>query len=445
MVAHPSVSSALSSADASEHLLTAEEAAVADVQASAAIRPIERIAVIGAGTMGSAIAVSFANAGLSVDLLEQSHEASEAGAVRVHDLYQRLLKSGRIDENEAALRLARIKPTIDWLTISKADLIVEAAFEDMAVKRSIFETLDGLAKPDAILATNTSYLNVDEIADATVRPGRVVGLHFFSPAHIMRLVEVVRASKTEPEVLASVVALGRRIGKLPVVAGVCDGFIGNRIFAVYRRHAEYLLEDGASPAEIDEAVRAYGFAMGPFAVSDMSGLDIAWAMRKRRASTRDPSERYVRIADLLCEAGRLGRKTGKGWYDYLDGKAVPSPEADLIIRDERARQGKTANSFRAEAIQLRLLSVIVNEAARVLEEGISARPSDIDLVFVNGYGFPKTKGGPLFAADQLGLQVILDEINAVTRSVDPSTRPSSLLVRLAAEDKTFSEFQQQTN
>jgi 3-hydroxyacyl-CoA dehydrogenase len=334
-----------------------------------------------------------------------------------------------------------VNSTVDWAVVTHADLVIEAAFEDLAVKQSIFQKLDELAKPGAILATNTSYLDVNAIADATTRPSDVLGLHFFTPAHIMRLVEVVRADKTSPEVLATAIDLGRRIGKLPIVSGVCDGFIGNRIFSVYRRHAEYLLEDGASPQEIDDAVRSYGFAMGPFAVSDMSGLDIAWAMRKRKAETRNPNERYVPIADILCEAGRLGRKAGKGWYDYVDGKPVPSPEVLQLIEDEREQRQKTRRHFTPEEIQRRLLAVIVNEAAQVLAEGISFRPSDIDLVFVNGYGFPKAKGGPLFAADAVGLQSILADVEDAARSGGAGSEPSALLSRLAAAGTTFQEWQ----
>lgn len=433
--------------DASEETalryLTAAEQAAAVVPGAdeAPPRTIERVAVIGAGTMGAGIAVSLADAGLAVDLLEQNADATAAGARRVQDLYQAWVKRGRLSEAEVAERMARIHASDDWGVVAAADLIIEAAFEDMAVKNVIFSRLDQLARPGAVMATNTSYLDVNAIANVTARPADVLGLHFFSPAHVMRLLEVVQADRTAPDVLATGLALGRRIGKLPIVARVCDGFIGNRIFAVYRRHAEYLLEEGASPQEIDEALRAYGFAMGPFAVSDMSGLDIAWAMRKRRALTRDPSERYVSIPDRLCEAGRLGRKAGRGWYDYDGGKARPSSEVDAIIAEERERAGVQPTRFTREQIQRRILAVIVNEGARVLEEGISLRPSDIDLVFVNGYGFPRLKGGPMFAADQRGLDAVLADMEEAARVGGAGSEPAPLLVRLAREGSSFAGWQ----
>jgi 3-hydroxyacyl-CoA dehydrogenase len=422
------------------HLAEAELLA-SNVSGNATPRAVGRVAVIGAGTMGSGIAISLANAGLTVDLLEQTAEAAAAGARRVRDLYQARVKSGRLTEADVAERLARIHAGDDWTVVAAADLIIEAAFEDMAVKATIFSRLDQLARPGAVIATNTSYLDVNAIANMTTRPGDVLGLHFFSPAHVMRLLEVVQTEWTAPDVLATGIALGHRIGKLPIVARVCDGFIGNRIFAVYRRHAEYLLEDGASSQEIDDALRAYGFAMGPFAVSDMSGLDIAWAMRKRRAAGRDPGERYVSIPDRLCEAGRLGRKAGRGWYNYEDGKARPAPEVDAIVTQERERLGVQPEHFTAEHIQRRILAVMANEGARVLAEGISLRPSDIDLVFVNGYGFPRLKGGPMFAADQRGLANVLADVEEAARIGGVGSKPAPLLVQLACEQSSFAEWQ----
>jgi 3-hydroxyacyl-CoA dehydrogenase len=404
-------------------------------------RAVNRVAVIGAGTMGSGIAVSLADAGIVVDLLEQDAAAASAGRGRVEGLYAARVKRGRLSEEAVAERLTRIQVSDDWTAVSTANMVIEAAFEDMGVKSAIFGRLDALARPGAVLATNTSYLDVDAIAAATARPGDVVGLHFFSPAHIMRLLEVVQAGRTEPDVLATALALGRRIGKLPIVARNCDGFIGNRIFAAYRRHAEYLLEDGASPEEIDGALVEYGFAMGPFAVSDMSGLDIAWAMRKRRAATRDPGERYVAIPDLLCEAGRLGRKTGHGWYDYEDGKARPSQAVHAVIAAERARRGVQARRFAPEAIRRRILAVMANEGARVLEEGVSLRPSDIDLVFVNGYGFPRAEGGPMFAADRMGLPAVLAEVEDAARTGGAGSGPAELLVRLSQGGGSFAAWQ----
>ncbi|SFU17277.1 3-hydroxyacyl-CoA dehydrogenase NAD-binding domain-containing protein [Mesorhizobium sp. YR577] len=408
-------------------------------------KTVDLAAVVGAGTMGSGIAVSLATAGLPVIVLEQTTETAKAGRERIAGILQSQQKSGRISETKSAEILSRLQVTENWGVVKDADLVIEAAFEDLAVKSSIFQKLNLLAKPDAVLATNTSYLDVNLIAEQAGRAADVVGLHFFSPAHVMRLLEVVQADKTAPAVLATALSLARRIGKLPIVARVCDGFIGNRIFAIYRRHAEYLVEDGASPQEIDEALQAFGFAMGPFAVSDMSGLDIAWAMRKRRAATRDPGERYVSLPDLLCEADRLGRKTGGGWYDYVDGKRLPSPAVADIIEAERKRREVRKRSFTPQDIQKRILAVMANEGAKVLEERISARASDIDLVFVNGYGFPQLRGGPMFATDQFGLSAILAEVEEATRIGGTGSEPSALLVRLANEGRTFAEWQRETH
>jgi 3-hydroxyacyl-CoA dehydrogenase len=432
-------------ARALRHLFLAEREAVKVPGLENAIpRAIDRVAVVGAGTMGSGIAVALANAGIMVSLLEQSAGAAKAGAERVRGLYDRQVKSGRLTADAADERCRRIRATDDWAGVADADLVIEAAFEDMAVKTDIFRRLDRLARPGTVLATNTSYLDVNAIAAITERPQDALGLHFFSPANVMRLLEVVRADKTSPDVLSTGLALGRRIEKLPIVARVCDGFIGNRIFAMYRRHAEYLLEDGASPQEIDTALEAYGFAMGPFAVSDMSGLDIAWAMRKRRAKTRDPNERYVSVPDRLCEAGWLGRKTGRGWYRYDDGKPQPDPEVDAIIERERQQKRVQPARFTAEQIQGRILAVMANEGAKILAEGISLRASDIDLVFVNGYGFPRLKGGPMFAADERGLAAVLDDVAAAAKAGGAGSEPAPLLLELAREERTFAEWQKGT-
>ncbi|WP_136685733.1 3-hydroxyacyl-CoA dehydrogenase [Falsirhodobacter xinxiangensis] len=404
-------------------------------------RSLDRVAVIGAGTMGAGIAVSLADGGLRVDLLERDAAASNAGAERVRNIYAARVKRGRIDEATAQSRQQQVTSGFDWSVVSDVDLVVEAAFEDMTVKQDIFARLAGIARPDAILATNTSYLDIDQIAAVTRHPENVLGLHFFSPAHVMRLLEVVQARRTSEEALAACLELGRRIGKLPIVAKVSDGFIGNRIFAIYRRHAEYLLEDGASVQDIDAALKAYGFAMGPFEVSDMSGLDIARAMRQRRAATRDPLERYVDIPDRLCDAGRLGRKAGRGWYDYIDGKPVPSNEADTLITQERRRKSINPRSFTAEEIQHRILAVMANEGAKILAEGISLRPSDIDLVFVNGYGFPAGKGGPMFAADRRGLDTLLRNVQEASQVGGAGSDPAPLLIELARSGGSFQAWQ----
>jgi len=389
-------------ARALRHLFFAErEALKVSGLAGARPREIKRVAVIGAGTMGSGIAIAFADAGFPVNVIERDKAAAGAGADRVRAIYGRQVDGKRLSAGAVRERLERIAVTDDFSFVRESDLVIEAVFEDLQVKTDLFRKLDDLAPPGAILATNTSYLDVEAIAAATRRQEVVLGLHFFSPANVMRLLEVVRAKRTAPDVLATALALARRIGKLPVVAGVCDGFIGNRIFAVYRREAEYLALEGASPAAIDRTTENYGFAMGPFAVSDLAGLDIAWAMRKRRAASRDPDERYVEVADRLCELGRLGRKSGRGWYLYPEraSRRVPDPEVEAMFAAERAAKGIKARKISDDEIIRRLLAAIVNEGKQVIAAGIAQRPSDIDLVFVHGYGFPPTKGGPMFAAN----------------------------------------------
>jgi 3-hydroxyacyl-CoA dehydrogenase len=347
--------------------------------------------------MGSGIAVSALNGGFRVIGVEQTIDAADKGRERIAGLLDKAVQSGRLDAADREDRLSRLTITADMQQLTQADLVIEAVFDDLTVKTELFQRLDAIVRADAILATNTSYLDPDAIAAATKLPERVVGLHFFSPANIMRLLEVVKCKHTAPDVLATALTLAKRLGKLPVVSGVTEGFIGNRIFSAYRREAEYMVEDGASPQEIDAALEAYGFPMGPFAVFDMAGLEIAWARRKRQAATRDPSERYVVIADRLCEAGRFGQKTGRGWYAYPDGKRTVDPEVTAMIEAARAEKGIVPKSFTAEEIVSRLLKAMVDEGEALLAEGIAARASDIDLVMINGYGFPASKGGPMFA------------------------------------------------
>lgn len=361
-------------------------------------RSVKKVVILGAGTMGVGIAVSFADAKFDVVLIERDKFAAGAGFDRINAIYRRQAESGRLTQQSIDERLAKISVTDDWEFVRDADLVIEAVFEDFAVKADAFRKIDSLARNGAVLSTNTSYLDVNAIAAVTGRPEEVVGLHFFSPANVMRLLEVVRGEKTAPDVLMTGLDVARRIGKLPIVAGVCDGFIGNRIFSVYRRHAEYLMLAGVSPNEVDRAMEKFGFAMGPFAVSDLAGLDIAWAMRKRRAATRDPNERYVEVADRLCEQGFLGRKTGRGWYVYEEGTGrLPNPEVAKLLEAERAVKGITPRKFSEEEIARNLVDVMGKEGAKVLAEGVALRASDIDLVFVNGYGFPATKGGPMYA------------------------------------------------
>ena len=380
------------------HVFFAERAATKVEELDGiAPRRIETIGIVGMGLMGSGIAAAALDAGFKVAAVEQSEEASSKGRVRIDALIERAVQTGRIDAAGKADRLSRLRTAADLQSLSDSDLVIEAVFDDFAVKVALFRQLDGIARPDAILATNTSYLDPDRIAAATQRPERVLGLHFFSPAHVMRLIEVVRCARTAPDVLATGLAVAKRLRKLPIVSGVTEGFIGNRIFSAYRREAEFMIEDGALPHEIDAAMEAYGFAMGPFAVFDLAGLEIAWARRKRQAAARDPSARYVEIADKLCEAGRFGQKAGRGWYLYRDGGRTVDPEVTALIEAARAAKGIEPRAIPANEITSRLLTAMAAEGAALLAEGIAARASDIDLVMINGYGFPAHKGGPMFA------------------------------------------------
>ena len=403
-------------AAALRHLFFAErEASKVPDLADVAPRSIKSIAVIGAGTMGVGIATCFVDAGYVVTLLEQDEAGAQRGLERMREIQHRAVAAGRITADEAQHRLARVTPTANAQQLADADLVIEAVFEDMQVKIDLFRRLEPILRSDAILASNTSYLDLDQIAAATKRPGDVVGLHFFSPAHIMRLLEIVRGAQTSPDTLATALAVAKKLRKLAVVARVGEGFIGNRIYAAYRRQCEFMLEEGAYPEDIDGALTQFGFAMGPFAVSDMSGLDIAWKMRQRLAATRDPRSRYVEIADQLCEQGRFGQKTGAGWYRYSPGnrKGEPDPEVRKLIDAASSAKGIARRPFTAEGICRRALVMMVNEAALLLEEGIAARPSDVDLVMVNGYGFPNFEGGPLFWAsreDRRGLLADLDRL-----------------------------------
>ena len=388
-------------AAALRHVFFAERAA-AKVPGLEDVKPrkVETIGVVGLGLMGSGIAICALDAGFTVIGIEETDEAADKGHARIEGLLDRVLQSGRIDASGKADRLRRLTTGAKLQSLSTADLVIEAVFDDLAVKTELFARLDGIVRPDAILATNTSYLDPDVIAAATARPERVLGLHFFSPANVMRLLEVVRCARTAPDVLATGLAVAKRLRKLPIVCGVTEGFIGNRIFSAYRREAEFLLEDGALPQQIDAAMEAYGLAMGPFAVFDLAGLEIAWARRKRQAATRDPKARYVDIADYLCEAGRFGQKAGRGWYRYPEGKREADPEVTALIEQRRSAKGLVARNISDDEITRRLLAAMITEGTALLSEGIAARASDIDLVMINGYGFPAYRGGPMFAAEQ---------------------------------------------
>ncbi|MBB1627888.1 3-hydroxyacyl-CoA dehydrogenase NAD-binding domain-containing protein [Achromobacter sp. UMC71] len=407
-------------------------------------RPLERVGVIGGGTMGAGIVVALLDAGLSTVMVEQDDAALERGRKRVEQVYDLLVKKGRMSADERGLRLDRYTGATSYDALADADLVIEAVFEDMDVKLAVFAQLDRVAKPGAVLATNTSYLDVDRIAQATSRPADVLGLHFFSPANIMKLLEVVVGRQTGADTVATGFELARRLRKIPVRAGVCDGFIGNRILAVHRQAADMMMEDGASPYDIDAAVREFGYPMGPYQMADLAGGDIGWATRKRRAATRDPALRYVQIPDRLCERGWFGQKTGRGFYLYPDGarSGKPDPEVLTIIDAERRRAGVTPRPFSHEDIQRRYLAAMINEAANVLHQGIALRPSDIDMVFLSGYGFPRHRGGPMHYADRVGLANVLADIRAFAQEDPAFWKPSPLLVQLADAGRDFASLNQ---
>lgn len=416
-----------------------EVASVPGLTKDSAARAVRQAVVIGAGTMGGGIAMCFADAGLPVTIVEQSSDALDRGLQRVRKNYERSVSRGRLPAEEAERRMGLITPSLEIEDIASADLVIEAVFENMAVKKDVFRRIDALAKPGAVLATNTSYLDVNEIAAVTQRPGDVLGLHFFSPANVMKLLEIVRAERTDAATLKTALAVGKAIGKVAVVAGVCDGFIGNRMYRAYQRQAFYMLEDGAMPSEIDAAMTAFGFAMGPLAVGDLTGQDIDFANRRREDAIRAPGERYVELPDRLCEMGRLGQKTGAGWYIYREGSRtpVPDPEIEAMIVAESRRKGIVRRAIATDEIQLRELAALANEGARILAEGIAARPVDIDVVWVNGFGFPPHEGGPMFWADRHGLRDLLAAVQRFAKD-DPQTwQPAQLLVELAASDGTF--------
>ena len=386
-------------------------------------RPVRRVGVVGAGLMGSGIAVCFLDAGHAVTLVERDQASLDAGMDRIRAIYRRTVETGRMSGEEMTRRVGLIAPSVDLAALSDADLVIEAAFEDMAVKQALFRELAPLLKPGAVLASNTSYLNIDVLAGVTKRPADVVGLHFFSPAQVMRLLEIVRGAATAPDVLATALAVGKAIGKTSVVARVGEGFIGNRIYSAYRFQCEFMLEEGAYPEDVDAAMLAFGLAMGPFAVSDMSGLEIPWRTRQRQAATL-PKARHPEILDRLCELGRFGQKAGAGWYHYPQGsrRGELDPEVRALIDAHSAAKGIKRRQFSAEEIQWRALTAMVNEAALLLAENIAERPSDVDLVMVNGYGFPSQKGGPLFWASRRPPEAIAAALDNLAAASGPAFR-----------------------
>jgi 3-hydroxyacyl-CoA dehydrogenase len=430
------------------HVFFATRAAakIPDVPSSTPQRPVKSVAVIGAGTMGGGIAMNFANIGVPVTVLETAQAALDKGLGVVRKNYESTLKKGRLTQGEFDKRLGLIKGTVSYDDLADADLIIEAVFEDMGVKKQVFETLDRKAKVGAILASNTSTLDLNQIAAVTHRPHDVVGLHFFSPANVTKLLEIVRGAKTAKDVLATSMSIAKQIKKIGVVAGVCDGFIGNRMLNAYFRQTSFLLDEGVLPQQIDRALENFGFAMGPFRVSDLAGNDIGWAIRKRLA-VEYPDRTFSKIPDRICELGRFGQKTGAGWYDYKPGdrNPVPSEVVTQIILEESARLGLPRRKISDDEIVERSLYSLINEGARVLEEGVALRSSDIDVVYIAGYGFPDFRGGPMFYADTVGLANVLRAMRGFARGYQGDAwQAAPLLQRLASENRTFESWGNQS-
>ncbi|HUP07192.1 MAG TPA: 3-hydroxyacyl-CoA dehydrogenase NAD-binding domain-containing protein, partial [Caldimonas sp.] len=425
------------------HAFMAERATskIPDVPEDTPTRKIEKVAVIGAGTMGGGISMNFLNAGIPVTILEMKQEALDKGVGVMRKNYEGQLKKGKLTQDKLDQRMGLLTTTLKYDDLKDADLVIEAVFEDMGVKEQVFKTLDEVMKPGAILASNTSTLDLNKIASFTKRPQDVIGMHFFSPANVMKLLEVVRGEKTGKDVLATVMQLGKKIKKTCVVSGVTDGFIGNRMIEQYSRQAGYLLEEGATPEQVDKAMEKFGMAMGPFRMGDLAGNDVGWYIRKRRYVEK-PNIRYSKTADLLCEMGRFGQKTGAGWYDYKPGKrdAIPSKVVTDMIEKHRAELGITPRKIPDEEIVQRLIYALVNEGARILEEGIALRASDIDMVYLTGYGFPLFRGGPMNYADTVGLYNVVQSMKRFAQNPRDDAafwKPAPLLARLAAEGKTF--------
>ena len=425
------------------HAFFGERAAakIPDVPEGTPQRVVKQLAVIGAGTMGGGISMNFLNAGIPVVMLEMKQDALDRGVATIRKNYDSQVKRGKLTPDKLNARMALLTTTLNYADIAQADMVIEAVFEEMGVKEKVFKTLDEVMKPGAILASNTSTLDLNRIAGFTQRPQDVIGTHFFSPANVMKLLEVVRGEKTAKDVLATVMALGKKIKKTSVVSGVCDGFIGNRMIEQYSRQAGFLLEEGCTPSQVDKAAEKFGFAMGPFRMGDLAGNDIGWAIRKRRTGEK-PGMRYSKTADLLCELGRFGQKTGAGWYDYQAGKrdAIPSKLVEEMIATHSAALGLQPRKISDEEIVHRLVYSLVNEAAKILEEGIASKASDIDMVYLTGYGFPLFRGGPMCYADSQGLFNVVQTMKkfAANPHDDASFwQPAPLLAKLAAEGKSF--------
>jgi 3-hydroxyacyl-CoA dehydrogenase len=428
-------------ARALRHVFFAEREArkVSGLDADVAPTPVRSAAVVGLGTMGCGIAMVFANAGIPVRVLDADSAAVARGLARVRETYAAAHAKGRLREDEMKARLALVEGAAEYADFADADVVVEAVFEELELKRDVFRRLGAACRPDAILASNTSSLDVGLIAEVTPHPERVLGVHFFSPAHVMRLVEVVRPPGVATEVLGTVVSLLRRLGKIGVTVGVCDGFAGNRMLFAYRRQADFLLEDGALPDQVDRVMREFGMAMGPYQTSDLAGLDVSWRIRRAQAARRPPHLRYSPIADRLCEKGRLGQKTGAGWYRYEAGRrgGTPDPEVEALIRAVSAEKGIRRRKIADEEIADRCLHALVNEGALILEEGVAERASDLDVIWVHGYGFPAHRGGPMYWADRVGLGGIAETVERLHAEQGDLVRPSARLRDLAAQGRGF--------
>jgi 3-hydroxyacyl-CoA dehydrogenase len=407
------------------------------------VKPIEikKAAVIGAGTMGGGIAMNYANAGIPVIVRETTQEALERGMATIRKNYENSVKKGRFSQEVMEQRLALITPQLSYDGFEQADIVTEAVFEGMELKKQVFGELDKICKPGAILASNTSTLNVDEIASATARPEWVIGHHYFSPANVMRLLEIVRGHSTSKEVIATSMALAKRLKKIGVLVGNCYGFVGNRMLHQYGREAQFLVEEGAQPQDVDGALYKFGMAMGPLAVGDLAGLDVGWRIRKEHEHLRKPGVRYPLVADALCERGRYGQKTGAGWYKYDENrKPIPDPEVDALIEQLAAEAGIKRRPISEEEIIERTQYALINEGAKILEEGIALRAVDIDIIYLNGYGYPAWRGGPMWYADAVGLQKVYERVCQFYEQQGELWEPAPLLKQLATEGKTFADF-----
>ncbi len=404
--------------------------------------PIKRAAVVGAGTMGGGIAMNYANAGIPVLLKEARQDLLDKGLATIRKNYAATVQKGRLTQKQMDERMALIQPTLDYDRFKEADIVVEAVFEEMELKKKVFAELDKVTRPDAILASNTSTLDIDAIASATARPRQVIGHHFFSPANVMRLLEIVRGKQSSPEVIATSLGLARTLAKVGVLVGNCKGFVGNRLFDLYHREAQFLVEEGAKPEEVDAALTAFGMAMGPLAVVDLAGLDVGWRIRKEYKHLVRPGQRVGLVEDRLCEMGRYGQKTGAGWYRYPEGSRtpVPDPAVQKLIEESAKAAGIRRRTITPEEMVERTVYALVNEGARVLEEGLALRASDIDIIYIYGYGFPAYRGGPMWYGDAVGLKRVYERVRAFEKEHGEQWKPAPLLKELAESGKTFAVF-----